>query len=204
MMEDGLLATINPAPSCRHPAPHSSHLQSAPSGKLPTVAIPAVGALLAVLLIPVGVAAAPDSLDFRARASADQEVADPDSPGLANGRFRFNQRLFQLFARANVAGLTGEVAASHLHCAPAGQDGPIVVNLQPTTGVTQGLIVNDRFTNDDIEAAGSAEDGCVATCGFEITNIASLRSAAASGCIYLNVHTSTQPGGEVRGQLLAE
>jgi CHRD domain len=96
----------------------------------------------------------------------------------------------------DVEGLTGEVIETHLHCAVAGVNGPIIVNLLPVA--PDGRIVDDIFDNEDVIIVPE----CLELCGFEINNIASLRKAADDGCLYLNVHTDEFTDGEVRGQLL--
>ena len=90
------------------------------------------------------------------------------------------------------------VTAAHLHCARAGQNGDIILDLAPTTGIVDGELVSGTFTNEDL----SSDSDCETTCGSEINNIASLRAAALDDCIYLNVHTESAPDGEARGQLL--
>lgn len=170
-------------------------------GKAPLRLLCLATAVLAVaILAPIGTASAQEGLRFRADASPDQEVPPPeDSDGSGTGRFTFERDLSELAARVDVEELTSEVAAAHLHCGLAGVNGPIVVNLFPTTGVTEGRIVDDDFDNEDV----ILEDECFELCGFDILNIASLRQAAADACLYLNVHTEEFPDGEVRGQLLA-
>jgi hypothetical protein len=72
----------------------------------------------------------------------------------------------------------------HLHEAPAGVSGPIVVNLaSDRTGLTVPAIGAFTFT-----AAGTVPD------------LATFLPAFDAGDIYLNVHTEAFPGGEIRGQ----
>jgi hypothetical protein len=173
-------------------------LRSTPRGKAPLrLSCLATAVLAVVILAPIGTASAQEGLRFRADASAAQEVQDPavESDGSAAGRFRFANDLSELDARVDVEGLTSDVILTHLHCAVAGVNGPIILDLLPTG--TDGRIVDDEFDNEDISDAD-----CTATCGFEVINIASLRAAADAGCLYLNVHTEEFEDGEVRGQLL--
>jgi hypothetical protein len=176
-------------------------LRSTPRGKAALRLLYLATAVLAVVILaPIGTASAQEGLRFRGDASAAQEVQDPpvESEGSGTGRFTFERDLSELDARVDVEGLVSDVAAAHLHCAPAGVNGPIVVDLLPTTGVMDGRIVDDVFDNEDV----IIEEDCLDLCGFEINNIASLRQAAADACLYLNVHTDDFPDGEVRGQLL--
>ncbi len=161
-------------------------------------------ALFALLLVTGGAASTAGEIDgedpfeFKSRMSAPQETADPPSNGSGKARVRFNRRLTSVHVEVAVRNLESNVADAHLHCALAGQDSPFVLPLSPLKGVTEGEIVDDRFTNGDLVV------DCAATCGFPVNNIASLRFAAERGCVYVNVHTDSFAAGEVRGQLLPD
>ena len=145
---------------------------------------------------------------FRAIADGAQEVTAPapdngvvtDTAGSL--RLRFNAALseanFVLRVRHGVA-----ITQAHLHCAGAGENGPIIVFLfglvNPGVDVN-GTLSRGTFTNEDILFA--ANDGCIGSIGRPINNIASLASAVLEGLIYVNVHSEENPGGEVRGQIL--
>lgn len=75
------------------------------------------------------------------------------------------------------ANLTTALSAAHLHKGAAGVNGPVIINLNPTTGMTSGNI------NGNFNVAASDEADLIA------------------GDVYINLHTSTYPGGEIRGQL---
>jgi hypothetical protein len=89
------------------------------------------------------------------------------------------------------------VTAAHLHCARPGENGSIVATLfsgGPTD--VDGTLAQGTLTNASITAISGG------TCGAIVNNIASLALAIDEGRIYTNVHSSANPGGEVRGQLL--
>jgi hypothetical protein len=136
---------------------------------------------------------------FEGKFSAAQEVPAPavDSDGEGRVRARFDDDLSKVFVEVKVKKLTSAVTMAHLHCAPAGQNGLIILDLQPQTGSSNDRIVRARFDNDDLTGAD-----CVAACGIDITTIAALRFAAEQGCIYANVHTTNFPLGEARAQLI--
>ncbi len=77
-------------------------------------------------------------------------------------------------------GLSGEVIAAHLHEAPAGEIGPVIVDLG-------SLIVQNSGGTVVIEGSVGAD--------------ADLASALRAGNVYFNVHTNLNPAGEIRGQL---
>ena len=89
-----------------------------------------------------------------------------------------------------------DVFMAHLHMAPAGQNGGVVVWLypdgpppQPIPGPTNGILATGTITADDLVGAMA---------GMQISD---LLAAADAGMLYANVHTTAFPGGEVRGQL---
>ena len=66
------------------------------------------------------------------------------------------------------------------------------------TAGASGTLVNDVITNTTTPAGPDARPF---TCeGMLVNNVASLAAAMMEGVLYVNVHTSTNGGGEVRGQ----
>jgi hypothetical protein len=171
-----------------------------------TLIVGAIG-LLATLLVLAPVSLAADT--FEAELSGRQEVAGTapflaPQPGIDTetvGRIRlvFDPALtraeFRLRVRDGLA-----ITQAHLHCAFAGVNGPIVAFLfglvAPGVNVS-GLLSEGELTNASFQ--GGVD--CTGTCGKSVNNIASLRGAILDGCIYANVHSEANPGGEVRGQL---
>ena len=104
------------------------------------------------------------------------------------------------------AGLTSGTTASHIHCCTAspGTGTTGVATITPnftgfTTGVTSGTYDHLFDLNSSVgtynPAFITANGGTVA--GAEIALLAGL----AGGTSYLNIHTTTSPGGEIRGFL---
>jgi hypothetical protein len=105
---------------------------------------------------------------------------------------------FELSVRKGV-----RVTQSHIHCAPKGVNGPIVVFLAGFHNrgwdVDGTWVENATATDDNVipPAAGS-------TCPVPINNLRDLAAAIRQGNTYVNVHTVAHPGGEIRGQLHAD
>lgn len=78
--------------------------------------------------------------------------------------------------------LTGLYTASHIHQAPAGVPGPVVINL---------AALHTPFTTTSGFYSGS------------VPLTPALETALFAGDLYLNIHSTTFPGGEIRGQLTA-
>jgi hypothetical protein len=99
---------------------------------------------------------------------------------LADGSVRYN---------VSVAGLAGATMA-HIHTAAADSAGPIVVTLFTTstpTGTLTGTLASGSFGASNIQLTGVSMD--------------SLLSLMRRGRTYVNVHTATNPNGEIRGQI---
>ena len=157
---------------------------------------------LAVPALLAGGAFADDDIEglaFESMLSNAQEVpvnVTDTSDGRGMAKVRFARDLSAVYVKVWVKNLISEVEDAHLHCAVAGQNGPVVLGLMPTMGVTKGRNVKGRFDNDDVDV-----EGCECSFPLTVNNIASLRFAADVGCIYVNVHTTDNPPGEVRAQM---
>ncbi len=117
---------------------------------------------------------------------AQQETPPTSSSAAGSGfasidRFRENIH-FMLVA----SGLSGPVAGSHFHQAVAGVPGSILFQLDSfVTQLDSGVAISGYWTDDDAFAFDST-----------FANI------FLSDSIYVNLHTSAFPGGEIRGQLI--
>jgi CHRD domain len=150
-------------------------------------------------------------LEFRASLSGAQEVTPPaapatPSPGVqtdatAQIRVRFAKDLSSF--RFILPLQNGrQVTQAHLHCGRPGQNGPIIVFLFPLNsgGVdVDGILSDGSRTSADFVASAA---NCETAIGRPIRDIASLAFAARDGLIYANIHSLTNPAGEVRGALL--
>ena len=82
----------------------------------------------------------------------------------------------------------------HIHSAAAGTNGPIRVWLWPSTTPGQGPEVS--FTDKTVIAEGSFTAANVTGISFD-----ALLNEMRSGNCYVNFHSTTYPGGEIRGQV---
>jgi hypothetical protein len=127
--------------------------------------------LLAVLAVPVTANGRP--LGATLSGAAEVPAADPDGSGTVDLRLNHGQgRICYTLTVSNI----DPAVAAHIHRAPAGVNGPVVVPLAaPTTGSSSACVEVDR---DLVKAIIQHPEE-----------------------YYVNVHNATFPGGAVRGQL---
>lgn len=82
---------------------------------------------------------------------------------------------------------TKDIIFGHLHLAPAGQNGPVIVDvLGAKPGLNNGIIAMGEIRQEDIKNG---------------ITVAQLVDEFKAGNIYVNIHTTINPGGELRGQI---
>lgn len=140
--------------------------------------------------------------EFEARLRGKFEVppVDTNMRGNANVNFKKDLTTARVRLRVDKKG-DPEIIQAHLHCAPEGVNGPIVVFLLTPIAQPPGATYNGRT-----EILFNINDGNLVSpaivCGdFTLDSIENLFNAMDAGNIYANVHTPANPGGEIRGQL---
>jgi hypothetical protein len=131
-----------------------------------------------------------DVATWRATLTAAQETPTPTGATAgANGRAWFTDNGTTITWHLQYSGLTSNAIAAHIHRGAVGVSGPIVAGLTvigQTSGVVEGYI--------DMTVADVAP-------GAETVSADSLRTLLNNGNAYVNVHTTTNTGGEIRGQI---
>src|SRR6188768_2528702 len=138
-------------------------------------------ALAGALVVTVGASARPQatSIQIRTVLNAAQEVPAPTG-ATADAGGTFSASVTKSDTGASVSwqlsfnGLTGDAIAAHIHTGAVGSPGPVVLALcGPCTSPGSGT-------------------GTLTTAALD---------ALMAGNADVNVHTQTNPGGEIRGQL---
>lgn len=133
---------------------------------------------------------------------ANENPVNP-SAGTGTTSVIYNSTTHTLQVGVTFSGLTGLTSNAHIHCcvSPPGIAG--VATTTPTfagfpLGVTSGTYLNTL----DLTLASSYNPAFVTLNGGSISaSEASLAAGFANGTTYLNIHTSTSPGGEIRAFL---
>lgn len=159
-----------------------------------TTIIAALGSVL--LMLPLGAEAGGKGHhrhdEFSAKLSGANEV--PPVATETSGRFRlaFSAEMGKAEFRLKVNDGT-RVTQAHIHCAPAGVNGPIIIFLG-------GFHANGWDVDGWWVANATVTDANIVNtaCG---TTLADIAASMRAGMTYVNVHTVANPGGEVRGQI---
>jgi hypothetical protein len=181
--------------------------------------------------IPLQVQSAqPDGIakNHRTHLSGDEEVfapATPEAPTPADSHAQ-GQALIKIaddsqsFEYKLIASNIENITQAHIHCGPAGSNGPIIVWLYPSPTATAAL-PGGAGRHDGVLAEGTVESSVAnhvrmaassAVCPGGVSSFADVLTKISAANAYVNVHTSDGvnppntgpgdfPGGEVRGQL---
>ncbi len=114
-------------------------------------------------------------MEFTISMDANQETQPTGTGAMGTGWAVLDSAGAQITYRATIAGLSDVLTAAHFHSAPVGVPGPVVHPVSFADSTTQG--------------------GWTGFADSILTNL-------LNGGIYLNVHSSAHPGGEIRGNLL--
>ena len=152
---------------------------------------------LVVMLLSVAVtASASSSKNFRTHLNGDNERPTAVVTG-AQGQaiLQVNKDGTSLHYKLIVANIEN-VTQAHIHLGPATATGGVVVWLYPDAppatlipGRTDGILAEGDITDAEVIGALAGQ------------GIAGLLAAIEAGNTYVNVHTTTNPPGEIRGQL---
>jgi hypothetical protein len=144
-----------------------------PLGAALVFAISPLGAALIFAISPLGsYSSMATAADIRVTLAGDQEVPPVQSAGAGTGTIVIGTDR-AVSGSVTSTGITG--TAAHIHEAAAGKNGPVIVPLTKS---------GDTYT---------------VPAGTKLTE--AQYSSFQAGNLYVNVHTTTNPGGEIRGQL---
>ena len=146
--------------------------------RLLTVIALAVG----LLALPALVAAAEGT--FTATLSGDQEVPPVSTSASGTALVTISADDTTVTYEVTYSGLSGDLAAAHIHCGPA--------------GVAAGVML--PFAHGPSPFSGTLTQADFVACG-DVTTFAGALDAIRAGNAYVNLHTAANPGGEIRGQL---
>jgi len=144
---------------------------------------------------------------FFANLNGPSEFPTNNSPGTGSATVTLDLALMTMRVQVDFTGLTGTTTASHIH-------GPTAMAFEGTAGVATTTptfanfplgVTSGSYDNTlDLTLSSSFNPAFVTANGGSVAaSAAALISAIEQGKSYLNIHTSTFGGGEIRGFLAA-
>ena len=145
---------------------------------------PVRGLLLLGALCASFLTAEAQVIELRANLTAAQEVPGTASPASGTAIMIYDVAANTFDLVVTITGMTNLATASHIHEALAGVNGPVVTNLGGEAAYTRvGSTLRATFRN--------------------VTHLGDRVKMLQAGAYY-NIHSAQFPGGEIRGQLIAQ
>ena len=150
---------------------------------------------IGTLTLALGLAACGSSnpaTHFKATMNAANEVGTVASSGTGTADYTVDGGTVSY--TVTFTGLTANANAGHIHVGPAGVNGGVTVPFtvpRNTAGTFTGT-----FTAANVAAASTTDGGV----GVDAGDYNGLLQLMRAGETYTNIHTSTYPLGEIRGQ----
>jgi hypothetical protein len=156
----------------------------------------------ALLVLAVGFAAAPAVADvpenYRAHLTGAGEIPAVDTDAQGEATFQLSADGTALDFRLIVANIENVVQA-HIHCGGPDVNGPVVVFLfgpEPDGVTHNGVLSTGTATSADVIPVPDS-----AVCPGGVADMDDVLEKIRTGEAYANVHTTVNPGGEIRGQI---
>jgi hypothetical protein len=148
-----------------------------------------------------------DVVVYTANLSGPNESPANASPGVGSATITFDTILHTMRVQVSFSGLTGNTTASHIHASatmiPFTNTAGVATQLPSFSGFPLGVTSGTYDNTFDLTQSTSWNAAFITgNGGSTSTAEAALLSFAASGRAYLNIHSSTFGGGEIRGFLV--
>lgn len=134
---------------------------------------------------------------FTASLTGAQETPPVTTPATGSATLTLNTATNQWTMSVTFAGLTTPTVMAHIHRAPAGVAGPVIIGLD-------GMALGGGQPAWSLIPLGvtsfSTPSPAAAPFAFPPDELDDLRA----GNLYVNIHSSQFPGGEIRGQLVPQ
>ena len=155
-----------------------------------------LGVILVILvlsLVVVGAVSALSARNYRAHLSGPPNIA---TLGQGQAIFSFSQDYSTLEYKLIVANID-DVTQAHIHLASTpGGNGPVVLWLYPSTPPPQ--LIPGRTDGVLMEGTVTAANLVGPLAGMSLED---LKARMDAGLTYVNVHTTVNPAGEIRGDI---
>jgi hypothetical protein len=126
---------------------------------------------------------------FKAKLKGENEVPAVSTAATGNGKFRVKGDI--ITSNINITGITN-VTGAHIHAGLIGQNGEPVVDLLKTGKQIKtdgGVIIKGKIAASDLQGPMAGK------------TLQNLTTAMSNKTVYVNIHTSDHPNGEIRAQI---
>jgi hypothetical protein len=150
-----------------------------------------VGAAVVATLVIGAAAASAQSIITKATLGGGEEtpILLSGAAGTAEVVVDMTSREFVVTLR--IFNIPTSTTAGHIHVGSKGIAGPVVIDFPAIAGRLGDFTTSFRVGNSSFRPASA----------IGINTIDDVIQAVLTGNAYVNIHTSTNPGGEIRGQL---
>lgn len=163
--------------------------------------------LLSALSIGAAGVANASLITYTASLSGANESPANASPGVGSATVRIDTVLNTMTLNITFSGLLGNTTASHIHCctaSPLTGTAGVATTTPNFAGFPLGVTAGSYATVLDLLASSSYNPAFITAQGGTVALAEqALLNGMAAGRTYLNIHTTTVPGGEIRGFLVA-
>jgi hypothetical protein len=148
--------------------------------------------LAGFFVLAISAQAQAQTVNFTAALSGGNEVPGVVTGAVGTGTVSLNLATQVVTYRIDVYNMPVGTTASHFHVGAPGVSGPVVVNFTVATGISNDFAISGTASASDLTAR--AAQG--------INSWEDFIQALLLGNIYMNVHSTANGGGEIRGQVV--
>lgn len=148
-------------------------------------------ALAGVFSLVLATAAQAQVINFTATLSGGNEVPGVSTGSAGTATISLDQATGVVTYRIDVYNMPVGTTAAHFHVGAPGVSGPVVVNFTVLTAIS----------NDFAITGTASATSLVPRAAQGINSWEDFVQALQLGNIYVNVHSTANPGGEIRGQV---
>ena len=139
---------------------------------------------LMMVIVAGAISAQAVTFTYTSALNGFQEIPQTSSQGIATIVLTLYDATLIASGTGSIAFLSGPPSGFHIHHAPYGVNGPVIVDIGPAAINTGAGTINFNVN-----------------LGANFANVKSILDARNG---YFNVHTSLYPGGEIRGQIMPD
>ena len=149
-------------------------------------------AMAGVFALLVSAQAQAQTINFTAALSGGNEVPGVSTGAAGTATATLNATTGVLTYRVEVYNMPVGTTAGHIHVGAPGVAGPTVINFTVSTGISNDFAITGTATSAELtlraaQGIGSWDD---------------FQQALLLGNMYVNIHSTNNPGGEIRGQIV--